>query len=153
MYFNQQCSWHSQPEKWYSHSQSKEKTLGIGNFSTSYSFFQLFLAPLLGQYGLNCVASMFSNSFKLLKGPWGYKKALQYLNPKLLGRKETIEKNQPINFTPETNNEDRPLLVGLNENHNKSEVVSFVPTELYIWLPYVWVWRLLALWMASGAVQ
>ena len=35
----------------------------------------------------------------------------------------------------------------------KCLLVSFVPTLLHIWHFYVWFWRLLALWVAPGAVQ
>ena len=33
------------------------------------------------------------------------------------------------------------------------EVFSFVPPKLHIWHPYVWFWRLFALWMVPGDVQ
>ena len=52
-----------------SYSQSKQKTLDTGKFSTIFSFFQLIFAPLLGQYTLNCAAPMFFNSVKLLRDP------------------------------------------------------------------------------------
>ena len=66
----------------------------------------MFSAPLLGQSALRYVAPMFSNSAKLLKGPWKRNQALKYLNLKLSGPKETSEQNQPINQSTETNCED-----------------------------------------------
>ena len=91
MYLNLQYSWCSQSKKPYSHSQSKEKILGTGKLCNIFFLFQLFFAHLLGQYGLNCVAPMYSNCSKLLKGPWGHNQELKYLKPKLSGPKETFE--------------------------------------------------------------
>ena len=71
-----------------------------------FSFFQVLSAALLGCSALNCAAPMFSNSDKLLKGPWGHNQALKRLKLKLSSPKEISEQNQPINPNLETNCED-----------------------------------------------
>ena len=51
MYLDQQCSWCSQSKKRYSHSQSKEKTLGTGQFSTNFLLFSTaFCTPIGSKY-------------------------------------------------------------------------------------------------------
>ena len=65
---------------------------------------------------------MFSNSAKLLKGPWGHNQALKYVNLKLSGPKRTSEQNQPTKQTFKTNCKDCPWLVGLNKNYDKSHI-------------------------------
>ena len=67
-----------------------------GSFLLNFSLFQMLLAPLLGQKALNCAATIFSNSAKLLRDPWGHNQALKCLNLKLSGPKETREQNQLI---------------------------------------------------------
>ena len=144
MYLNQQCSWCSQSEKQYSHSQSKEKTLCTGNFSTIFFFFSTvfhtsvgsILPPLCSIHVFQyCQAT--EGSLKIQ--PRTQKSKLKTIRPKRNNKAKPT--NQPYS---------QNLLWGLfiigwltkvktkTITRVKINTVSFVPTELYIYLSFIY---------------